>query len=196
MNKYSPEVVQLRLDIESQVGFHPTVPADFERLILVIWEKQHENIALSTLERLWSYVDGAENTRLSTLNLLSQFLGYADFSEYTAQLSKKSGGSYTFLAEGLYTRDLQVGAQVDVTWLPNRHCVFVYRGGMQFEVILSENATLQVGDTFLSAFFLKGNPMYADCLSHDGKTGLSYVAGTNGGLVSVRLYDLSGQEVR
>ena len=188
MNKNAPEIIQLRLDVEQRAGLRPSSPADFETLILKIWEVLHENIALSTLERLWGYVDGAENTRQSTLDLLARFVGHQDWREYLEQLTKKEhGSSHSFIGEGLHTQDLQPNQRIEVTWLPNRRCVFRYLGDMRFVVEESIHSKLQVGSTFLTTFFLKGQPLYMDQLTQSGQSPVSYVAGNNGGIQSVVL---------
>ena len=188
MNKSAPEVIQLRKDVEARFGTRPATPADFESRTAQIWLCLHENLALSTLERLWGYVDGANNTRLSTLNILSRYVGSRDWNDYTNRLKEgEHGSSNPFIAEGIHTKDLQPGQSIEVTWLPNRRCVFRYLGDMRFEVVESVNSKLSAGDTFVSTFFLTGQPLFIDQLVLTGHTTVSYVAGNNGGLQSVTL---------
>ena len=85
MNKNAPEIIHLRLDVEQRAGIRPSSPADFETLILKIWEVLHENIALSTLERLWGYVATDSQPRESTLDLLAQFVGSANWEVFCAE---------------------------------------------------------------------------------------------------------------
>ena len=188
MNKFAPEIIQLRQDVETRFGHRLSTPADFELLIADIWQSLHETIALSTLERLWGYVDGANNTRQSTLNILSRFVGCHDWNDYLEQLrTVERGSSHSFIAEGVHTRDLIPGQQIEVTWLPNRRCVFRYLGDMRFEVVESHHSKLHTGDTFLTTFFLKGQPLYIDHLVLTGTSPVSYVAGHNGGLQSISI---------
>ena len=188
MNKNAPEVIQLRKDVEAHLGMCPATPADFETLIAQIWLQLHENIALSTLERLWGYIEGANNTRRSTLNILSRYVGSRDWDDYTIHLkTEEHGSSNPFIADGVHTQDLQPGQKLEVTWLPNRRCVFRYLGNMRFEVVESTNSKLNSGDTFTSTFFLIGQPLYIDHLVLTGHTPVSYVAGNNGGLQTVTL---------
>ncbi|MBR6549668.1 MAG: hypothetical protein IKT71_00490 [Paludibacteraceae bacterium] len=46
-------------------------------LLNQIWEKQHVVLSLSTIKRLWGYVESNGAPRLSTLNTLAQFLDFA-----------------------------------------------------------------------------------------------------------------------
>ena len=188
MNKNAPEVIQLRKDVEARLGMRLVTPADYETLIAQIWLRLHENIALSTLERLWGYVEGANSTRRSTLNILSRYVGSRDWDDYISRLlNEEHGSSNPFIADGVHTQDLQPGQELEVTWLPNRRCKFRYLGNMRFEVLESVNSKLSVGDTFVSTFFLIGQPLYIDHLVLTGKNTVSYVAGNNGGLQSIKL---------
>ncbi len=191
MNKHAPEIATLRIDIEREVKRKIRTPYDFEFLAGVIWERLHENLSPTTLKRLWGYIDGADTTRRTTLCLLAQFLGFADWETYLASLATRTDiESAAFEGEGIHIDDLQKGDRVEVTWLPNRRCVFRYEGEAHFLVLESENAKLHVGDTFDTAFFLIGKPMFLDKLQRDEvpntKEGFSYVAGSKHGLNSVK----------
>lgn len=192
MNKYSSEIATLRMDIEHEVKRKIRTPYDFEFLAGVIWERLHENISPTTLKRLWGYIDGADTTRRTTLCLLSQFLGFADWEAYVASLATRTDiESAAFEGEGIHINDLQPGDRVEVTWLPNRRCVFRYEGEAHFIVEEAANAKLHAGDTFDTTCFLVGKPMYLDNLQKDEvpstKESVSYVAGSKNGLNSVKL---------
>ncbi len=102
--------------------------------------------------------------------------------------------SDAFEGEGIHIDDLQKGDRVEVTWLPNRRCVFRYEGEAHFLVLESENAKLHVGDSFDTACFLIGQPMYLDNIQRDvastTQDGFSYVAGSKHGLHTVRKLSL------
>lgn len=192
ITKYSPEIATLRMDIEREVKRKIRTPYDFEFLAGVIWERLHENISPTTLKRLWGYIDGADTTRRTTLCLLAQFLGYADWEAYQTSLATRTDvESAAFEGEGVHIDDLQKGDRVEVTWLPNRRCVFRYEGEAHFVVEEAANTKLHVGDTFDAACFIIGKPMYLDNLqqitnNQSPITNLSYVAGSKNGLNSVR----------
>ena len=124
---FSPEIIQLRSDIEKHIGRTLQSPADFEQLIQQIWNKQHRVLSLSTIKRIWGYVESSSMPRLSTLNTLSQFLDYTDWNAYLVPLEqRKESESGMFMGEGVRVSELQVGECIEVTWQPNRHCVFRY----------------------------------------------------------------------
>jgi len=195
MNKTAPEILQLRLDIEKNISRRVLTPYDFEFLAGAIWERLHENLSPTTLKRLWGYIDGADTARHTTLSLLSQFLGFQDWEAYLKDLATRTDiESQQFVGEGIHTSDLTKGQSIEVTWLPNRRCIFRYLGDSRFEVTKSANAKLQVGDTFTCTYFFKGQPMYLDnlvqsCIVHSASCtdAVSYVAGSKTGLTSIRV---------
>lgn len=187
MNKNAPEILSLRQDIESEVKRLIKTPYDFEFLSGVIWERLHENISPTTLKRLWGYIDGADVTRRSTLCLLSRFLGYSDWEAYLAALSERTEvESDIFKGEGLDISQLKAGERIEVTWLPNRRCVFLYEGNARFLVTEAENSKLHKGDRFETACFLIGKPMYLDRLVRGDAAPTAYIAGAKNGLLTVR----------
>lgn len=187
MNKNAPEILSLRLDIEHEVKRKIRTPYDFEFLAGVIWERLHENISPTTLKRLWGYIDGADTTRRTTLCLLAQFLGFADWEAYLADLATRTDvESEAFAGEGLNIDDLQVGDLIEVTWLPNRRCVFRYEGDAHFLVTAAENAKLHVGDRFETACFILGKPLYIDRLIRGDQPPTAYVAGAKNGLLTAK----------
>ena len=188
MNKNAPEILALRQDIEHELKRRIKTPYDFEFLAGVIWERLHENISPTTLKRLWGYIDGADVTRRTTLCILSRFLGYSDWESYLTALANRSDiESEAFNGEGINLDDLKSGDRIEVTWLPNRRCVFRYEGDAHFLVLESENAKLHVGDRFETACFIIGKPMYLDCLIRGTEPPIAYVAGSKNGLLTVKI---------
>lgn len=188
MNKYSPEIISLRQDIEKEVKRQIKTPYDFEFLSGVIWERLHESISPTTLKRLWGYIDGADTTRRSTLCLLSNFLGHNDWEAYLNHLKMcEDEESNDFNGSGVRSEALIAGQEVEVTWLPNRRCTFKYLGQNTYMVTQSHNAKLQIGDTFQAMCFLEGHPMYLDNLLRDGEEPTSYVAGAKKGILKVSI---------
>lgn len=187
MNKKAPEILALRMDVEQEVQRLIRTPYDFEFLAGVIWERLHENISPTTLKRLWGYIDGADTTRRTTLCILSRFLGYQDWESYLTALSARTDvESTTFEGDGLSIDELRKGDCIEVTWLPNRRCVFRYEGNAHFLVLESENAKLHVGDKFEAACFIIRKPMYIDRLVRENEQPTAYVAGAKNGLLTVR----------
>lgn len=187
-----PEIYELRLRIEASIKRKIETPADFDFLRGIIWERTHEQISTSTLKRLWGYVDGVDNARNSTLNVLSKALGYENWDAFILKLkSENVDNSDLVMSESMSSSDLKIGDRLMIAWQPNRVCVLKYLGDNQFEVMESQNSKLKVGDTFRCGLFILGEPVYINDLRQNNGTGEPklFVIGNKSGLTKLRVED-------
>ncbi len=80
------ELQKLRQETELLLGRQMRTPKDFDFLSEQIFEQLHQHISTSTLKRLWGYLPSSENPRTSTLDLLAQFVGYADWQDFCRRM--------------------------------------------------------------------------------------------------------------
>jgi len=73
---------KLREAVEARAKRPMKTPKDFEFLAESIHEELHQSVSPTTLKRLWGYIADSSSPRTSTLNLLSQFLGYDGWSDF------------------------------------------------------------------------------------------------------------------
>lgn len=187
-----PEIYELRLRIETSIKRKIQTPADFDFLRGIIWERTHEQISTSTLKRLWGYVDGVDNARNSTLNVLSKALGYENWDAFILKLKLENvDNSDLVMSESMSSSDLKIGDRLMIAWQPNRVCVLKYLGDNQFEVMESQNSKLKVGDTFRCGLFILGEPVYINDLRQNNGTGEPklFVIGNKSGLTKLRVED-------
>ena len=119
MQKSSPEITELKQQIEESVGRKMKTSTDFIFLSGIIWERIHENLSSSTLKRLWGYVDGPDKARNSTLEILSRFLGFSGWDGFINHISQ-GNGSDQVQTKHIKTDDLCVGDSVFVSWKHDR----------------------------------------------------------------------------
>lgn len=181
MTKTAPEIHELKKRLEEQVRRKMKTPNDFIFLSGVIWERTHETISPTTLKRLWGYIDGADQTRASTLDILSRTLGFQDWEGYLKEIRQDSG-SETILSPHVYTDDLKPGDRVYVSWKPDRRCIFSYLGESRFIVEKAENSKLKKGDTFSTSLFILNEPLYLNNLVQGGNPPVAFVVGNKDGL--------------
>ena len=186
MQKTCPEISELKQRIEESVGRKMKTSNDFTFLSGAIWERIHENISTSTLKRLWGYVDGADVTRNSTLEILSKFLGFKDWEGFLEDIGKDNGSDHV-TKQHIKTDDLKVGDHVSVSWKPNRHCTFRYLGDYRFVVEQAENSKLKVGNTFRCGLFILGEPLYLNDLVQGNNLPVAFVVGNKDGLCELEL---------
>lgn len=185
--KNSSEVFELRKELERSLGKKLKTPADFEFCVGAIWERLHQNISPTTLKRMWGYIEGADTTRLSTLNLLSHYLGYSDWDGFRRHLEENSESqSNEMINPTLLSSSLHNGERVEIQWQPNRRCVLEYLGENSFVVIESEHSKLQKGNTFECLSFYLHHPLYIDNLVQGDNAPVSFVVGKRDGLTVVK----------
>jgi len=187
--KNSSEIFELRKELERSLGKKLKTPADFEFCVGAIWERLHQNISPTTLKRMWGYIEGADTTRLSTLNLLSHYLGYSDWDGFRRHLEENSESqSNEMINPTLLSSSLHNGERVEIQWQPNRRCVLEYLGENSFVVIESEHSKLQKGNTFECLSFYLHHPLYIDNLVQGDNAPVSFVVGKRDGLTVVKRY--------
>jgi hypothetical protein len=158
-----PEVQELRLRIETKLGesLRRTV---YKRLSLAIYDSTKINISESTLQRIWGYVSSSEKVNEETLDILSKYIGYDSWQSFKKEVMDSDENDSNILNQNhsISTSELQIGDILQLGWQPNRYCEVRYCGENKFEVTHSENAKLQVGDTFKCGLFIKGELLSLD----------------------------------
>jgi len=76
------DVERLKAAVELKCGRKILTPKDFYFLSTYIVEQQHETVSVSTLKRLWGYIQTSSVPRRSTLNVLSRLLGFPDWDTF------------------------------------------------------------------------------------------------------------------
>lgn len=133
------------------------------RLSIDIRLRTGHSIGVSTLKRLAGYIDGLGSPRVSTLDTLAQFIGYATFQAF--KLANNKGISIEsgfFSTQVLRTKELSSGTIVRLIWQPGRLCVCRYKGDDEFVVLRSECTRLVADTTFHCSMFIQGEVLYLD----------------------------------
>ena len=93
MDRQQQAIEQLREAIENEVGRKMKTPKDFDYLSEAIGRQLHEHISSTTLKRMWGYLAEPVTPRISTLDILAQFLGHADWDAFCKSLPDESSVS-------------------------------------------------------------------------------------------------------
>ena len=178
-----PELAYLLTEVENKYGRRIATTTDFESLSVVIEHQTGEMVSSSTLKRLWGYVSLNPTPRIATLDVLSRFLGFKDFKQFCENLKEsKAYDSNFFTAQCLIVADLEPGTNVTMGWLPDRLVTLHYKGDFSFDVVMSENSQLKVGDSFELTEIIAGYPLYISRVLRDGEYTPPFVAGRQGGI--------------
>ena len=186
-----PELNYLLTQVEKHYGRRVATTTDFEALSVVIERETGELLSSSTLKRLWGYVTSHPMPRLSTLDILSRFVGFRDFRLFCESLKSDAAFSSNFLTvQSVFSADLKPGDILTIGWNPDRLVKLRYEGNNQYAVTESMNAKLMAGNRFELAHLMKGYPLYIPRILRDNAYTSAYIAGTDGGLTLLRVENL------
>ena len=191
MEKNQEYISALRQAVEEKLGQSVTSPTDFARLSESLLAALGESLSVSTLKRLWGYVDGYATVRTSTLNVLSRYVGCRDWNEFCQSLADNDGSSFP---EGdvVAMSTLAIGDCVEVRWAPGRRIVVKNLGQWRMVVVENVRSKLLVGTTFTCAGMVNGERLTLTQVEIPGADrARSYVCGKHGG-ITARVLKVSG----
>ena len=182
-NNYIPELAYLLSEVEKKYGRRIATTTDFESLSVVIEHQTGELLSSSTLKRLWGYVTLNPTPRISTLDILSRFVGHKDFKAFCQSLTDgKVLSSKFFSTRYLAVSELDEMSKVTIGWAPDRIVEMRYLGAFLFEIERSVNSKLKPGDRFELSDIILGYPMFISRILRNGEYTPAYVAGQDGGI--------------
>lgn len=176
---------KLKEAVVKTAGRELKTPRDFDYLSMRVFDTTKSMVSPTTLKRFWGYLKNENDVtpRLSTLNILSRFVGYSDWSSYCQSSYGLNDIDSDFInSPTLYTTSLQHGDEVKLLWKPDRQVIIRYEGHDLFTVLESKNSKLMVGDNFHCGYFIQNEPLHLTCLVRNGCKPTNYVCGKDGGI--------------
>lgn len=175
----------LKEKTEWVAGCKMCTPRDFDFLAKSIYNETKKMLSPTTLKRFWGYLRETENQRPSqtTLNVLSQFVGYIDFETFCKYQQQNGECSSDFLRNNtLQTKSLCKGDKLKLMWEPDRCITIQYIGLCMFKILESKNSKLSVNDIFICERIVENTPLLLSNLIHENSDPLNYICGRNGGV--------------
>lgn len=174
--------------IEHQTGKKYQTPTDFEQLASDIFLKTKNHISISTLKRLWGYIERRNKVRKSTLDILANYVGYIDFNQYQQEQLKNRSSGY-LSQRAILSSSLHTGAILEIGWEPDRLCQLTYQGDNYFQLRSVINSSLITDTIMRISVFGIGEPLYMEDLSDGPNKGKVYIAGKKSGITILRITD-------
>ena len=178
-------VERLKEYVENVVGFKMCTPKDFDNLRQSIFQETCCLLSTTTLKRLWGYLREKEQQipRLSTLNILSKYIGYVDYETFCKFQHIDCECESSFINNNcLQSKTLFKGDVVRLMWQPNRCVTIQYIGLCMFKVLESRNSKLSQNDVFICERIVDGEPLLLSNLIHNGGDPVNYVCGKKNGV--------------
>ena len=180
-------VIQLIQEIEQTINRKPHTPTDFNFLSEAISDKTKQYLSSTTLMRLWGYVKVTCKPRITTLNIMSRFLNYPDYNSFEEHCKMHDDESHAIYNNAIITNKLEPGTLIELTWNPNRRCVIRHMGNCNFEIVVSENSKMKVGDQFNCHHLILNEPLYIFNLKSGENIIEVYEIGKKSGITSLKI---------
>lgn len=149
-------------DIKEKSNLMFDKAADFNVLTDEISKETGRTIGLTTIKRLFGYIDDDRKTSQYTLNTLALYLGYSDWKEYSR--SKNLDSDWNFDTDKVLIAEQTIGTMIHVKYL-DRIVTFVvteYDNQKVLRVEKAENSSLKVNDILFVNSLQVGNIIEAD----------------------------------
>ncbi|MCQ2336318.1 MAG: hypothetical protein MJ010_03950 [Paludibacteraceae bacterium] len=161
-------------------------PLDTTEGIFTLKDKYlNAKISDDTLRRLLGLKPGYKSVRKFTLDVLSRYVGYADWEDFNARNADAEGvQSYINTNNAdIVSAKLSEGDRVELSWLPDRKCLLEYMGENKYKVLESINSsTLAESDTLCFSAVTLGEPLKADNLQKSGVVYKEVILGKKDGI--------------
>ncbi|MGB3948566.1 MAG: hypothetical protein WBM13_11320 [Bacteroidia bacterium] len=175
----------IKKEIEIRYKRKVRYPKDCEGLAAEITCVCNERVSASTLKRLYGFAKGANEPRLSTLDIIANYLGCNNWDDLLKKHCNIELSEYNTIEE-LQVSKLKTGDKIEFKYEPNRVVIANYKGKNTFEVISSKNSKLRQGDYFKTHHFVLNHPLIVyDVLRGTNELG-QYKAGNVSGITSIR----------
>lgn len=193
------DIEKLKAKLEEAMGVTVRTPKHFDMLRNLVFNRTGEYLSTTTLKRIWGYLNEPLNTRITTLILLAQTLGYRDWDDFINSSNKDDGqtgnSSCASLVKSIkLPEDLQRGQLVTLFWYPERVCTIRYLGDISFEVVSSEKTQLQPGDHFDCHLILEGHPLFLSKLIKGNSAPITYICGKLQGGIRFKIHSMETNE--
>lgn len=170
-------------DVARRFGRRLETTTDFVRLAEAVAASKAGYVSPSTLKRYWGYVrDSYSTKRLSTLDILARYIGFASFSHYASTIEQSENSDSDFNSSlSLDVQTLSPETEIEISWHPDRMILALYLGKLSFRVIESRNSRLKPGDHIKCMTLVKGHQLIMT-VSSPGKKEVVYIAGKQYGI--------------
>lgn len=146
-----------------------------------------QTLGVTTLKRMFGFVKGAARPRRASLDIIAQYLGYADYDALSLATGHDIDVSDFAQIDSLTSDDLEPGEIVGVAYDPGRRIVLEYLGESLYMVRESVGSKLMVGDRLIIAGFYVGFNLLITDIERAGRHLGPYRAAKRGGLTSVEI---------
>ena len=171
--------------LKNKSGLEFDKAGDFDLLSTFIFKNTKRTIGVTTLKRLFNYINDDRKANEYTLNTIAIYLEYENWVELVNKVNLDSVWGYE--DETVYVQALEMGSHIEISYL-NRNVIFLAikrDEKIMLRVEKSENSSLRVGDECDICYIRKGSILEARHVYRGSNIG-NYK--TQGEISSINLY--------
>lgn len=174
--------------IKEKAGISMNKSVDFDILAQSIKDKTNESLGVNTLKRLFGYKTEKVVPRLSTMDIIAQYLGCSDYESLIKELGEDADISIFTPVDCIEVQDLGKGTQVRIAYDPNRVFFLTYLGDFKFIVNEVEGShNILKGDVLTITQLAVGHRFLVAHVERDGYDLGGYESAKYNGLKSVEI---------
>ena len=174
--------------IKEKAGISMNKSVDFDILAQSIKDKTNESLGVNTLKRLFGYKTEKVVPRLSTMDIIAQYLDCSDFESLIKELGEDADISIFTPVDCIEVLELGKGTQVRIAYDPNRVFFLTYLGDFKFIVNEVEGSrNILKGDVLTITQLAVGHRFLVAHVERDGYDLGGYESAKYNGLKSVEI---------
>ncbi len=170
----------------NNLGYIPSTPTEFNELSLLIKKKTGRSLSLSSIKRIWGYVEYKGFPSVTTLNTLAQYNEFKDWESFMVDKAASDSDDSSFIEKTMINTDtLQTGDRLMLGWGNGKSCEIECVAHMRFRVSSSKNIKLQPGDTFTLHAVCVSHPIYVSDIERGDTRIPAYIGAKRGGITTI-----------
>lgn len=174
--------------LNEKTGKDVTTPPGAEFLRNDIESKVGERLSLNTIKRLTGIINYESSPRISTLDILSQYLGYKDWHKLMQTLNGKIS-HFNYDENFIDLLSLPLGKQIKIGWYPDRQITIEHKGNGIYLILESANSKLNSGDFLTLSQIALGFPFMVKEVVRESKSLGNYIAAIDEGISFIEIID-------
>lgn len=180
---FIPEPIFKMLQNRSQLQLNLVSHCD--ALVMDVEQVTGKHIGVNTFKRLLGFYDDGTVPRVSTLDILANYLGISTWSELVQYLEVETS-EFNVVEGELKSADLKNGCIVELTYMPDRKLLLEYLGDSRFHVLMALNSKLQEDDVLHISHIIPTFPLIVTEVERQGHSLGRYTAAKQSGIQTIK----------
>lgn len=173
--------------LAKRLGHEIKYPSDCERLSIDIENSVHQHIGVTTLKRIMGFVGGVTKPRMSTLDILAQYVSFDSYQALISSINPDGNRPTPEELQFINTQEIPQGGKITVCWHDGMLSLRRLAGNQDFAVVKSSSPLLRPDDIIVVSGIHKGYPLYISSITRGNISSAGVTIADISGIVSIRV---------